>query len=178
MDTNAVTPLPSAIDSHAPEMIRVLHELDWDARDHRLFAGAGVWEPSETQHTYIVRCDRTGLVKIGKSLESDERLRNIQAMSPTPLRMIALLRGSKAERALHRDFHRLRDHGEWFNLPQAPLTNLIVDAAPEYASHIVLSVAFASAHSEGLKWACDRGWGKLRLPTLAERHKRNGWYDR
>lgn len=69
-----------------------------------------------------------GLVKIGSVRSSEtflragpmvaltNRLRNIQAMSPTPLVLLRLFAGGPAyERELHTRFAARRVHGEWFN---------------------------------------------------------------
>ncbi len=55
-------------------------------------------------------------IKIGKSIHVPERVRDIQAMSPVPIAIIAVARGVDLERRLHDECDAHWSHGEWFDL--------------------------------------------------------------
>lgn len=56
-------------------------------------------------------------VKIGFSEIPSQRIADLQSSCPAKLERLALIKGSiRDEQALHRKFHALRLHGEWFTL--------------------------------------------------------------
>lgn len=58
-----------------------------------------------------------GRWKIGTANDPEKRLRDLQAASPVPLRLVAVGPGGRPrEAALHIQFERCRLHGEWFRL--------------------------------------------------------------
>lgn len=66
---------------------------------------------------YFIKCDLTGLVKIGTSAMVAQRLSQLQVGSPTPLRLIGYALGSLEEEYAIHDRHRARwSHGEWFRM--------------------------------------------------------------
>lgn len=67
---------------------------------------------------YFVRCDVTGLTKIGYTARPmNERLLELQCGSPTKLRVLGAREGAPLdELAAHRYHHEKRRHGEWFAL--------------------------------------------------------------
>jgi hypothetical protein len=67
---------------------------------------------------YFVRCDVTGLTKIGfTSRPMAERLATLQVGSPTVLRVVGVREGGFVDEAGAHAFHReKRRHGEWFAL--------------------------------------------------------------
>jgi hypothetical protein len=75
---------------------------------------------------YFVRCELTGLTKIGfTTRNSDVRLRESQTFAATPLRFLVDTPGTKEqEKLLHEVFNGSRDHGEWFR-PSPELDDLI-----------------------------------------------------
>ena len=76
---------------------------------------------------YFIRGDDGGPVKIGTSINPEERLDALQTAHPTKLRIIGLMKGGKTvERALHSMFalDRLRPNGEWFH-PSVALIDFI-----------------------------------------------------
>jgi hypothetical protein len=65
---------------------------------------------------YVIGCDGSSRVKIGKSNDVAKRFGSIQRMSPVELRLLAYFPGGlKRERALHEKFAHLRTYGEWFD---------------------------------------------------------------
>lgn len=65
-------------------------------------------------YVYFIQAPN-GLVKIGKSNNPKQRLKNLQHMSPVRLEMKRTIRGGLyLEHALHKYFKHLRKHGEWF----------------------------------------------------------------
>lgn len=69
---------------------------------------------SEDGHTYFIGGD-IGAIKIGCSVNVQVRLKDIQACSPIPVRILALRAGRRRERLYHRRFAAHRLHGEWFS---------------------------------------------------------------
>lgn len=66
---------------------------------------------------YYLKCEASGLTKIGKSTNVFGRIRDIQRMGGMPLVLVALLVGyTDEERELHRLHASKRRHGEWFAL--------------------------------------------------------------
>lgn len=61
------------------------------------------------------------LPKIGITQNLDQRIKDIQAMSPTKLRLIVamVVKNQEVETFLHRKFDEFRSHGEWFQIPQS-----------------------------------------------------------
>ena len=66
-------------------------------------------------HVYFVESEGSSLIKIGKCSNAGKRLRELQCGSAAKLRMVGLMPGGKTvEAKLHRRFHYLHHHGEWF----------------------------------------------------------------
>lgn len=63
--------------------------------------------------TYFIGGD-IGAIKIGRSINLALRLKDIQACSPIPIRVLATRPGGKRERLYHALFAAHRLHGEWF----------------------------------------------------------------
>lgn len=68
-----------------------------------------------------------GLVKIGSAFDVHLRLREIQTMSPVPLKLLGVVRsaGERTERHLHRIFHLQRRHGEWFEMSEFEVIGIV-----------------------------------------------------
>lgn len=65
-------------------------------------------------------------VKIGFTANLEQRLKEIQAMCPVPLELLATVPGGRArEAALHREFAGDRVHGEWFELTKDDRARLL-----------------------------------------------------
>ena len=64
--------------------------------------------------TYIVKNPKSGLIKIGKSLDIDKRLRTISTGAGCELEILAII-GEDVELVLHKKFASLRGVGEWFD---------------------------------------------------------------
>jgi hypothetical protein len=70
-------------------------------------------------YVYFVQIPGTPIVKIGKSANPKERIREIQTYHPYPLTVIATIPGEPwSEAAFHRFFSPYRLRGEWFSLPE------------------------------------------------------------
>lgn len=70
-------------------------------------------------HVYIVKCDDTGLCKIGYSADIKTRIKNIKQASPTQIRLIATLESADCithEEYFHNFFADKKIRGEWFSL--------------------------------------------------------------
>lgn len=74
-------------------------------------------EPFESDRrglTYFIGGD-VGAIKIGRSVNLEVRLKDIQACSPIPIRILATRQGVDRERLYHKRFASFRLHGEWFD---------------------------------------------------------------
>ena len=77
---------------------------------HRAFAKA-----AKTPVIYFIQAS-TGHIKIGTATDIKERLSNLQAGNPMPLKILAVVPGTRREeKALHAEFAGHRAAGEWFN---------------------------------------------------------------
>lgn len=63
--------------------------------------------------TYIVRNPATGLIKIGKSINPEMRVKSLETGSGVPLELLHVI-DSDIERRLHKMFSGSREHLEWF----------------------------------------------------------------
>lgn len=69
-----------------------------------------------TERVYLVGSSSSALVKIGRSVNVQRRLSELQHHSPVQLELIWSTPGGTAlETALHRSFSDYRKHGEWFD---------------------------------------------------------------
>ena len=88
-----------------------------------------------TECIYLIGCEASTLVKIGRSIDVPARLAALQAGSPVPLMLLwQTLGGSELEAALHRRFEPRRAHGEWFDFPGRDAPEQIMRALPEIAA--------------------------------------------
>jgi len=71
---------------------------------------------AEDRHVYFIQPTSGGLIKIGSSADIEGRLRQLQAASPQPLRVVGVIpnAGFKGEQEIHARFASERQHGEWF----------------------------------------------------------------
>lgn len=75
------------------------------------------WLCRDRRLVYIIQCeDDFGPVKIGMTSDLRQRLVDLQAANPYPLRVLTVMCGGRTlEKALHRRFTKSRRHGEWFS---------------------------------------------------------------
>lgn len=85
--------------------------------------GVPVEEPikSKYHYVYVFRC--RGAYKIGRSVDPEWRLRQLQTASVDPIELIHTIKTTQhgLERALHRQFSDVRQSGEWFALTDTHL---------------------------------------------------------
>lgn len=91
------------------------------ARDDAEAAAANVpHQPARIQWVYVIGAPGSPIVKIGYSADLSQRLRVIQTGSHVQVAVLWQDGGGRAlERALHREFRQLRQHGEWFDFGDA-----------------------------------------------------------
>lgn len=85
------------------------------------------------ERVYVIGTPGSSTVKIGRSINVERRLADIQRMSPVPLEVLwSTPGGHELETALHRHFRPYRSHGEWFRFhrPAAPLIRRAVEDKP------------------------------------------------
>lgn len=74
--------------------------------------------------TYFILNTETKLIKIGKSIRPDQRLRDIQAMAGAKLEMLAVI-DKNIESELHIHFKKYRRTGEWFDDNEGAISEFI-----------------------------------------------------
>lgn len=82
---------------------------------------------SETGSLYALKCDHTGLIKIGFSTDVPRRVSMLRSQCPTTLRLERVW-GDKTvldERFIHETLKRKRHHGEWFKVTLKELGHLV-----------------------------------------------------
>lgn len=71
---------------------------------------------------YVIGTPGSNTVKIGRTVDRAKRLATIQRMSPVPLEVLwSHPGGHELETQLHRHFHNIRSHGEWFSFEADPV---------------------------------------------------------
>lgn len=90
----------------------------------RLFPRSAPDPPSwhKYEYVYLIQSTIGGPVKIGFSVDADQRRKTLQLSSPYPLLVIRLFQfdvymgcARSLESYLHNKFSKERIHGEWFN---------------------------------------------------------------
>lgn len=71
---------------------------------------------SHSGHVYFIQAASGGPIKIGRAIDIDRRLVQLQTASPEPLIVLAVIEngGHAKERELHKQFAEYRLQGEWF----------------------------------------------------------------
>lgn len=103
-------------------------------------------------YVYILRCNSTGLYKLGKTRNIHHRLQDLQRLDGSTIvpqgytgsTVEFLFRydthnlHNGVEKTLHRLFNPFRETGEWFRLSKTML-----DAAVQYCSHVERNKTYA-----------------------------------
>jgi hypothetical protein len=72
-----------------------------------------------------------GLIKIGRAINPEKRLKDLSSMCPVPLRVLGAFRVADApaeEHGMHLRFHSYRSHGEWFLPTQEIMEHIVLRA--------------------------------------------------
>lgn len=121
---------------------------------------------------YILGSPGSHVVKIGTTTRPDQRIKDIQTMSPVPIEVLALMPGGRAEEAaLHRHFSGLRTHGEWFDFGESdPLSTIQAAIGNRFQIPVPVTVTHPDCatcghtrerHNRGRGWckvASYEGW--------------------
>lgn len=74
---------------------------------------------------YFIQCNSTKNIKIGKSINVHERMKQIKGMTPSGIDLLATIDGdTDVEANLHKKFNKYSVHGEWFK-PSRELMDFI-----------------------------------------------------
>lgn len=80
-------------------------------------------ERKAKQQTYLMKDENTGYVKIGVSINPQLRERTLQSQKPT-ISLFATTKGN-IERKLHDEYCGKRVRGEWYNLSEHDINDII-----------------------------------------------------
>jgi len=86
---------------------------------------------SEAGYVYIVHGTGTNFIKVGKSTNLQQRLKQLQQTAPFPLQLLSaqlVWNADEEEQALLQQYAAYRTHGEWFALPLHLLQHWPLDA--------------------------------------------------
>ena len=86
---------------------------------------SNIIKQSEKQKTYLMKDSNTGLTKIGKAIDPKYRERTLQSEKPT-ISLFAVCENN-IELELHDKFDSKRVRGEWFNLTDNEINNIVKD---------------------------------------------------
>lgn len=74
---------------------------------------------------YFIEAEEVALLKIGWSIDPEQRLMQLREQAPIDMRIVSAFAGTISdERRLHRQFKDLRTRSEWFRY-EPPLTHLV-----------------------------------------------------
>jgi hypothetical protein len=94
----------------------------------------------EPGYVYVLRAD-TGLYKIGKSRNPNQRVAHFTLKLPFPVEILRVIRSDDYhahERQLHAEYAAYRVNGEWFDLPGTVATKLLSMGEPPAAPKVRL----------------------------------------
>lgn len=81
------------------------------------------------EYVYVIGTPLSPLVKIGRSVHPERRLRELQGNSVLPLQLLwSTPGGNQMERGLHQHFASKRGVGEWFNLGFEEAAKIVSEA--------------------------------------------------
>ena len=107
--------------SHYPHVTKTLERMLSLLGYHKAYAIVPVIHGIQMQEvktrnisTYFFKNPKTGLIKIGKSIDIKTRKQAVQCGSGVELDVLLVIDGD-SERELHKKFAEYREHGEWFN---------------------------------------------------------------
>jgi hypothetical protein len=98
------------------------------AAEAELAAAAAAEEARGTSHVYVLQHGDDPLYKIGVAKNPAQRAKELSTGAPRELKIVASKRFADAravERALHRVFRRDRARGEWFELSDTAVAELV-----------------------------------------------------
>jgi len=72
--------------------------------------------------TYLLRDNKTGMVKIGRATNVGKRLKQIKKINPSTELILVL--NKNVELKLHHEYEHKREIGEWFNLTENDIINI------------------------------------------------------
>jgi hypothetical protein len=94
----------------------------------------GTWLEPAHGHLYFIQSIQGGPIKIGRTLDIDKRIGQLQTSSPEQLVLVGfILNEGHKESELHYKFRQFRLHGEWFE-PVAELIEYIKENATRAGS--------------------------------------------
>jgi hypothetical protein len=103
-----------------------------------------------TGSVYLVRNDHNGMVKVGRSLNVEKRLKTLQTSNPFPLTLILTILTNdspQVESNLHKIFRHKRVYGEWFNLSDQDI-DLVLNLKQQIENPVAKSVKTSVVDSE------------------------------
>ena len=112
------------------EILNLLNEHTYKQKQHKITAKQKN-KRQGTGYVYVIKCGNFDLYKIGISKDTPKnRLSGIQVGSPFPLTMTHIIYCdyfSYVEKLIHSKYSKYRVLGEWFELNEKTLKNVVAD---------------------------------------------------
>lgn len=99
---------------------QIIETINWDFIGRAAEDASKREKPTEPKEparswVYFIKSKKSGLIKIGRSINPDKRFNAIRTMSPDELVLLGSIPEKvMTESELHKKFSHLRKHGEWF----------------------------------------------------------------
>lgn len=104
----------------------IVRELERRSEEGQLLRNAK-GEESRRVKVYLIRAEN-GLIKIGKTIDVEQRFRSLNMSSPVDLELVHVfdtLFGDELEESLHAAYDDKRVKGEWFNLTDSDIAKIV-----------------------------------------------------
>jgi len=110
--------MPYSVINGRPEISRFLL-LEWHRKiceiDQKRREKNGWVDPNERGEIYFIQVGEDGPIKIGFATDTKKRMKDLQASSPTELRILGKFKGSmRDEKKTHEKFKKFWLRNEWF----------------------------------------------------------------
>ena len=73
-------------------------------------------DTKDNDHLYFIQSDNTGSIKIGRSIDPEKRLKDLQTGNPNKLKLIQVIENKGyLEKPLHKELKQFKIRLEWFD---------------------------------------------------------------
>jgi len=97
-----------------------------------------IYQKEEDQSVYIIKNEQTGLVKVGVAKDPEARMNTLANQSGCDLQMVYCTPRCKNAYSIEQDIHKRlsedREVGEWFNVPEVEVVDILQSMALDFGS--------------------------------------------